>query len=271
MGIHCLVPTSLISAPMLSSLVHVARILPKTSHSPDWPRVQLGVRPSCNSDVNMAENTKRGEGFWNSVYVKMKLLVEEPWLKYMRENRECFPDLSTGGRLDEEVEDLGYKLTVVGPLIDFYLKHIGVAIRCRLRRSRKTGLTNDFSTTIPWDLMKYVCVLWREYGGNIETNSRGKKMVLSTVNFATLEKVFSPARFCGENYLKRRHYVVVRQPRKKNNHVFQGRSAVVVSEKTPFTINFRMDSGIATISFYRQNYDKCGVAQDLTLQGLVNV
>ena len=218
----------------------------------------------------MAESTERGEGFWNSVYVKMKLLVEEPWLKYMRENKELFPDLSTGGRLDEEVEDIGYNLAVVGPLVDFYLKHIGVAIRRRLRRSRKTGLTNDFSTTIPWDLMKYTCVLWREYGGTIVTNLRSKKMVLTAVNFATLEKVFSPARYCGGNYLKRRHYVVVRQPKRKNNHVFHGRSAVVVSEKTPFTINFRMDSGIARLSFYRQNYDKGGVAQDFTLQALVN-
>ena len=91
----------------------------------------------------MAESTERAEGFWNSVYVKMKLLVEEPWLKYMRENKELFPDLSMGGRLDEEVEDIGYKLTVVGPLVDFYLKHIGVAIRRRLHRLRKTGLTNS--------------------------------------------------------------------------------------------------------------------------------
>ena len=99
--------------------------------------------------------------------------------------------------------------------------------------------------------MKYICVLWRKYGRTIVTNLHSKNMVLTAVNFATLEKVFSPARLCGGNYLKRRHYVVVRQPKRKNNHVFQGRSAVVVSEKTPFTMNFRMDSGIATISFYR--------------------
>ena len=149
--------------------------------------------------------------------------------------------------VDKEVEDIGYKLTVVEPLVDFYLKHIGVAIRHRLRRSRKTGLTNDFSTTIPWDLMKYICVLWHKYGGTIVTNLHSKKMVLTAVNFATFEKLFSHARFCGGNYLKRQHYVVVSQPKRKNNHVFfffQGRSAVVVPEKTPF-INFRMDYGIA--------------------------
>lgn len=54
----------------------------------------------------------------------MKLLVEEPWLKYFRENKDLFPDLSTGGRLDEEVENIGYKLTVVGPLVDFYFKQM---------------------------------------------------------------------------------------------------------------------------------------------------
>lgn len=149
----------------------------------------------------MADRTERGEGFWNSISVKMKLLVEEAWLKHTRDYKKDFPDLSTLGRLDEEVENIGLKVTIVGPLVDFYLKHTGVAIRLRLRRSRKTGLTNDFTTTIPWDLMKYICVLWRNYGGTIESNLRSKKMVLTAVKFCTLEKVFSPARFCGENYL----------------------------------------------------------------------
>lgn len=149
----------------------------------------------------------------------MKLLLEKPWHKHMRENKENFPDISAEDRLDEEVEDKGFKLTIVGPLIDFYLRHIGIAIRLRLRRSRKTGLTNDFTTTIPWDLMKYICVLWRNYGGMIETDSQGKKMVLRAFKFDTLEKVFSPARFCGENYLKRRYYCIIRQPNKRNVHV----------------------------------------------------
>lgn len=220
--------------------------------------------------LRSCEKTERGKGFWNPVTVRMKSLVEEPWLEHVRANWDDFPDLSTGGRLDEEAEDIGYKLTIVGPLVDFYLKHIGNAIRLRLRRSRRTGLMNDFSTTIPWDLMKYICVLWRNYGGSIDTDQQGKKMVLTAVQFGTIEKLFSPARFCGENFLKRRHYNKIRQPNKRVVHAFDGRSAVLVSGKTPFTIAFKMDLGIAKISFYRQNYDMNGIAQDLTLQRVVN-
>lgn len=225
----------------------------------------------------MAESgkrTERGCGFWNAVTVKMKSVAEEPWLEHVRMS-QSLPDLSVGNRLDQEAEDIGYKLTIVGPLVDFFLKHIGQAIRLRLRKARRTGLMNDFSTTIPMDLMKYICVLWRNYGGTISTDVRRKQMLFTSTRFSTLEKIFSPARFSGENYLKKRHYSKIRQPIKSPGksrfvHVFEGRSAVVVSEKTPFTISFKMEQGTAKISFYRQNYDRNGIAEDLTLQGLIN-
>ena len=205
--------------------------------------------------------------------MRMKSIAEESWLEHIRTSSNM-PDLSVGGRLDQEAEDIGYKLTMVGPLVDFFLKHIGQAIRLRLRKARRTGLMNDFTTTIPMDLMKYICVLWRNYGGTISTDIKRRQMLLTSMSYSTLEKMFSPARFCGENYLKKRHYRKIRQctntGRARFVHVFEGRSAVVVSEKTPFNISFKMDVGTAKISFYRQNYNKDGIAEDLTLQGLIN-
>ena len=217
----------------------------------------------------MAESgkTERGKAFWDPVTVKMKFTVEKEWLECVRKSDDL-PDISMNNRLDEETEDIGYKLAVVGPLVDFYLKHIGTAIRDRLRKSRRTGLMNDF--TIPWDLMKYICVLWRNYGGSITTDQRTKRMVLKAVQYDTVQKVFSPSRFCGENYLKRRHYSKIRQPNSRTLHILDGRSAVVVSEEAPFLIKFKMDTGSAKISFYRQNYDKDGICQDLTLQTIIN-
>lgn len=231
------------------------------------------------ADINVKlqpdnERSDRGKAFWNQINVQMKFKFESIWTDAVKNARNKL-DVSMKGQLEENIEDLGFKLTVVGPLVDFYLLNIAKGIKQRLRRSRATGLMNPFTVLIPMDITRYLCVMWRKYDGRLATENG--KMTFVATQFRTIEKMFSPARFDGSSFLKKRHFNKTRfteessKGKPKNcRYVFVGRSTVVVSEKTPFTMTYNIATGFIKVCFYRQNYTAEGMAEDTTLQGLLN-
>ena len=215
--------------------------------------------------------TDRGSNYWDPAIVVMKSKLETTWIEAVNA-AEGKPDLSMRGKLDEDVEDLGYKLTLIGPLVDYFLRVVSKGIKQRLRKSRATGLMNPFTCNIPFDLMKYICVMWRNYEGKLTTT--GNVMQFTAKSKATVEKLFCPARFDGSPTLWKRHYNVLRTRtytgKRKVSRVLAGKSVVVVSELTPFTMIYNIKSGNLKVSFYRQNYNADGLAEDMTLQRLLN-
>ena len=218
--------------------------------------------------------TDRGSGFWDPVIVQMKAKFEPIWLDAIN-NAYGTPDLSMRGSLDEEVEDLGYKLLLVGPLVDSYLKNLANGVKRRLRKSHTTGLMNDFSFFVPLDVIKYMIVMWRNYGGQSVTDR--KKMTFTAKSKSTLEKFLAPSRFDDSCCLRKKHFHKVRQPRAPGRkrgrveYVPNGHSTVVISENTPFCMQYNVRSGFLSVSFYRQNYNIYGIAEDTTLQAVLNI
>ena len=87
----------------------------------------------CLRHYGMEDETERGDRFWNTSSVEMKFCTGKEWLRRVRfaENKPNY-----GMRdLDPVLEELtGNKLELVGPLVDGFLKEIGLSINAVLWR-----------------------------------------------------------------------------------------------------------------------------------------
>ena len=95
--------------------------------------------------------------------------------------------------------------------------------------------------------------------------------MISTFNLLeTAEKIFSPARFEGQDVLRKRHFS--RQPDKnaKMRSVYKGRSAVAISQTTPFCFDYNLKNRKVTVTFYIQRYTAQDFVIDSSLQSLMS-
>ena len=82
-------------------------------------------------------------------------------------------------------------------------------------------------------------------------------------------KCFSPARFSGTNFLKKRHFEKIKE-NGRSIFKYSGRAAVVVGKSTPLLFEYNMTQQRLTITFYIQRYNKEDFSLDLSLQALIN-
>ena len=225
---------------------------------------KLNLRP-----FGTENETERGSRFWNSNSVEMKFSVEKDWMKSVR-FAESKPNYGMRD-LDPVLEELtGNKLELVGPLLDGFLKEIGVLIHAKLGRSRMTGLMSPIVMFMPLQIFKHLWVLTQGYGGSVETKRNAEKITLKVSRSETADNIWSPARFAEENYLKKRHFEKVPQEGRVIQ-IYSGKSVVVVTQATPIEIVFAMKQQRVTITFYVQRYDRNGFAKDSNLQKLMNL
>jgi len=200
----------------------------------------------------------------------MKFSVERMWIKAVRKSKRKpnYGMLNMDAQLEEVV---GNKLELVGPLLDSYLREIGKAMKGKLSRSKATGLVNPVNLFIPWTVFRHMLVLALGYSGDVNTQGDGLKHVLTLSKMDSVRKLFSPSRFSGETFFAQRHFK--RVPSKaggKTESVYDGRSAIVVTEKTPFCINYAMNTQRATVTFYIQRHTAEHFVMDSSLQALMN-
>ena len=222
---------------------------------------KLSLRP-----FGMGNETERGARFWNINSVEMKFNVEKDWLKMVR-FAETKPDYGMRD-LDPVLEEItGNKLEIVGPLVDGFIKEIGLSIYSKLGRSRMTGLMPPVVLFMPFAIFKHLWVLMQGYGGSAE-NKNAEKITLTITKADTAEKIWSPGRFDGENFLKKRHFEKV-SSEGRVLETYSGKS-IVVTQATPVQMVYSMKQQRVTTTFYVQRYDRSGFAKDSTLQKLMN-
>lgn len=163
------------------------------------------------------------------------------------------------------------KLELVGPMIDSYLQEIGKSMKCKLSRSKVTGLVNPVSFFIPWTVFRHLLVLVWRYCGDVHTLVDGLKHVLTLTEMDSVRKLFSPSRFSGETFFAQRHFK--RVPSKaggKTESVYNGRSAIVVTESTPFCMNYAMKTQHVRVTFFIQRYTAEHFVVHSSLHALMN-
>ena len=84
-----------------------------------------------------------------------------------------------------------------------------------------------------------------------------------------VSKVFSPVRFAGNNFLRKRQFLKVNE-NGRNVFKYTGRAAVVVSQSTPLILQYNTKQEKLTVLFYVQRYDKDDFSLDISLQALLN-
>lgn len=219
-----------------------------------------------------AATSERGDKFWNTSAVALKFDVEVNWQKRVRKAKNK-PDYGMG-LMDSLLEEVvGNKIELAGPLVDYYLRQIGQNFRNKLCRSKATGMIRPSAIAIPWLIFRHILVLIRGYGGNVQTNSKGSKVKHVTIQCMTAaEKLFAPERFSGESVLAYRHFKKLPSeiPGEKQRSVYDGRSAVVVTEHTPLCLDYCTSKEVVNIIFYVQRYTKDDFVIDSTLQALMN-
>jgi len=212
------------------------------------------------------EGTERGEKFWNRHELEMKFTFERAWIRSVR-NAPRKPNYSMG-ELDSIHEEVcGNRLELSGPLIDTYLKEIGKGIQNKLTHSRATGLATPVTLFIPLLIFRHILTLIRGYGGDI-VNDNKKDIICCTLPIRCVKRLFSPRRFSGENYLQKRVYSKHLEDGKTTLKLKE-KSHVVVSDSTPFLLQYCIKKQKITSSFYVQRYDKDNFAVDVNVQDLL--
>ena len=192
------------------------------------------------------ENTERVKKFWNVNEVEMKSTFEREWIKAIRRARRR-PNYGMGNMNSGLEEICGNKLELTGPLIDSYLLEIGNQVSAKLTRSKATSPVILF---VPWPVFRHITVLFRGYGTEVTFDNR-KSKVISTFNLLeTTEKIFSLARFEGQDVLRKRHFGGQPYKNGKMRSVYKGRSAVAISQTTPFCFDYNLINQKITVTFY---------------------
>lgn len=203
--------------------------------------------------------SERDELFWNSTVVEMKFTFEPQWIKSVRAATNK-PNYGMGEMDSLHEEVCGNKLEVVGPMIDSYLRELGESLKKKQTHSKATGLVSPTVLFIPWSVFRHILTLVRGYGGDVNASKKTIGVVIAKQ--ATARKLFSPARFSGQNYLARRKF----NKQGDGKYHYSGRSAVVVTKNTPMRLDYNRATNRATLSFFIQRYTADEFAIDSQLQ-----
>lgn len=175
------------------------------------------------------------------------------------------------GNMNGGLEEVcGNKLELSGPLVDSYLFEIGKQISTKLSHSKTTSLASPVILFIPWPIFRHITILFRGYGGEVKFEVKKSKIISTLSSMESVEKVFSPARFEGQDVLRKRHFTRKPGSKGKVEFSYKGRSAVVVSTNTPFIFDFNLKSQKVIVTFYIQRYTADDFVIDSTLQNLMN-
>ena len=215
------------------------------------------------------ELTERGKKFWNTNEVEMKFSFEREWIKAVRRARRR-PNYGMGNMNGGLEEVCGNKLELSGPLVDSYLLEIGKHISTKLSHSKATSLASPVVLFIPWPIFRHITVFFRGYGGEVNFDDKKSKITSTLSSMETVEKVFSPARFEGQDILRKRSFSRKPGLKGKVEFLYKGRSAVVVSNNTPLIFDYNRKRQKVTVTFCIQRYTADDFVVDSTLQNLMN-
>ena len=124
---------------------------------------------------------ERGDNFWTDEELLLKEFGKEWWKQHKvkdGEKQEEEEKYGMAGTFDSAIEKVfGLKIALVGPMIDGYLKRIGVKIYRKLAGGKRgrTGLAIPITEYIPWQIMNPLTGLLAGYGADVNFVNGKKK------------------------------------------------------------------------------------------------
>ena len=223
---------------------------------------------------------ERNDTFWRAKEVQLSTFESSWYKEKVNTESKDSKDYSMGGTLNGDLEKIvGNHLVLAGPMVDGYLRQIGLAINAKLCRNT-TGLAPPIVMYVPWQIQRHMAPLCIGYGAEVKmlnnNNPKKEKMIIFIENDDTAQKVFNPKRFDGSYYLAKRKFKKVVEDNKAENGnkmktVYGGIAKVVVTTRTPLRFDYLFQKQTLTVTFYIQRYNENGFAIDATVQAMLNV
>ncbi|CAH1248481.1 Hypp8162 [Branchiostoma lanceolatum] len=245
----------------------------KTSSAPGLTDVTIPgpSRPLIpkSRGVLTAREPARGGRFWRPSSTAVKLEFTPVYRRWLREGLpdEFKPNYGMG-TMNAKIEEVtGNALLVSGPLMDYHLTLIGEAVASRLRRRNSTGMATFHQNVAP-ALFSHMMLLMSRYGAEVHhTGGTGMygTVELRVRDLGVLNSILDGARSDGRRHTSKLHFDTERTPDGEVIDHYRGKTLVVASETRPFQMTYRSRSGKLTVRFYRQKYDRNGLAEDTTI------
>ena len=143
-------------------------------------------------DKRSQETGFRKQQFWRPVELDLLIRLMPLWME--RVHRYPKKNELGGGEMDPKTEELGYKLMLEGPQLDFYLNAFAKRIARKMRLNYLSGQVKIFGITCPPEIWWYFVILAKKYGAEVDFNLPRQGDVIKTKTMSTFKALISPQR-----------------------------------------------------------------------------
>ena len=222
--------------------------------------------PRSLKDKKSSETGFRKMSFWKPTELDLIIRLMPLWMKWV----ESCPEKNDlgGGEMVSNTEEIGYRLILVGPLIDFYLRLLAKRILGKMRLNYESGQIKIIGVTCPSNIWWYLAVLAKKYGTDAEFNITKIRSFITINAMSTFKALFSPQRvgkvvFEKKNF--KRSKVILEDGQTKKISKFVGKSKILCDPDHP--AKFIYKNGNIRLIFFLQKYNNLNVATNVTLVG----
>ena len=195
--------------------------------------------PKSLKDQKSSEAEFRQTTFWKPVQDEVLIRLMPLWMERLSACKDN-NDLG-GGEMDEKIEELGYKLLLVGPQVDFYLRLLAKIILGKMKPSYLCGQIKVTGVTCMPNIWWYLLILAQCYGAETEfaVPNVGDTIIIRVMS--TFKSLFSPQRV-GKVIFEKKHFrrsKVMEDGEVRKTSKFIGKSKVLCDPDHPVKIIYK--------------------------------
>ena len=131
--------------------------------------------------------------------------------------------------MDPKTEELGYKLMLAGPQLDFYLNAFAKRIAKKMRLNYLNGQVKIIRVTCPSGIWWYFVIVAKKYGAEVDFNLPRQSDIIKIKSMSTFRALLSPQRV-GKLVHEKRHFKrskIMENGQLKTISKFVGKSKIV--------------------------------------------
>ena len=223
--------------------------------------------PKSYRDDKSFDSGFRQKSFWEPMQGDLLIHLMPLWLERVSSSREK-NDMGAGeAEMKSRVEELGYKLILIGPQIDFYLRLIAKRMLGKIRLSYLSGQIKIIGVTCTPHIWWYLSILARQYGADTEFGISRKGDAITVRAMSTFKSLFSAQRV-GKLVYEKKHFKrrkLTENGQTRTVSMFVGKSRIVCDPDHPMEMAYK--NGNIRVLFYLQRFNNLNVPTNVTLVG----